>query len=676
MANIVQNKPADEFSVEIRKLVNPSMYFRFHLDLEWFESFLFFHGVQWYHIPGRSANIRKINIPDFIPQTVTNKYRQYAELLIALLSRVEPNSLIFPSQDNDKCNQACTVARAVISALQEENGTSAIRAKMAQLLVLTGNAFTLCDVEEIPNVQHNMAMLMMKEGMAELEKMDEASADRPGLIQALDQSSQFISQYKAQGRHYTDVFSPFEVFANMATESIDDQESIAICQIKSCEWVERTYGYKPTPQYSADILGLQFAAAIPFISNSALNYGGGMFGNNGINGENCYVKRLFKRPTQKYPEGLQVTMVGDKVVSDPKPLPVDLEDNPYLPMTHVKFDPVPHAFFGRSPMVALIAKQRSRNRWESQLEITHMRTGSPQWITTPGTVMTPSSHEPGGEIKVSLVGDKAQMPQRLAGVPVDVAATNRLKEIDTEMGDLCAVVDAMMGKLTYSGAPNSLAQTLIAQGQTRFGPVFDALGADHWVQWDKYQLCLFRQFGSQTRTYRAMDDFGAFSITSFSNADFDGGVTLKIENGSTVPRSESVEVARLESFVAMGIVNPQDPVTAFKILKRHGGAYLISENDVQEARAAEASAMIMAGQMPIFNPVLNDPIVWGRSIKKAANQGNVNPQQKLLFTQFLLEMQVSVMDVQSAIAPQTEAEGSSPSAPKNPDVKKGEKKNG
>jgi hypothetical protein len=255
-----------------------------------------------------------------------------------------------------------------------------------------------------------------------------------------------------------------------------------------------------------------------------------------------------------------------------------------------------------------------------------------------------------------MIGDKAGTPTRLAGVPADLAAITYLEKIDKEIGEITSIADVLMGRLSYSGTPNSLAQTLLEQAVGRFGPVQKSLGM-LWENWAKQQLSLFKTHGDGTRISRTMNEFGDLAIQSFSNADFSSGVELRLENSSTMPKSDIISSVQLQTAIQNGLIDIADPKVRYQALKKLNLTDMVSETDAQYQSAAAENRLLAQGIMVPASALLDDVTIHVASHVKAANSPSLSPQLKVVFEQHILDHQVKMMSLMQATAPPPEEGG-------------------
>jgi len=126
----------------------------------------------------------------------------------------------------------------------------------------------------------------------------------------------------------------------------------------------------------------------------------------------------------------------------------------------------------------------------------------------------------------------------------------------------------------------------------RFGPVFSAW-EQGWIDIYSMHLKLFRTYASEPRYLKIKGSAGAWEIKHFSSADLTGSIDLRVEGGSSKPRSKLAEQALVEALFNMGIINPQDPEQRFQVANMFGmGEILGSSAEDERAAASEWQTLL------------------------------------------------------------------------------------
>jgi hypothetical protein len=534
-------------------------------ERQWYRNILFMLGNQWIVWDTLENKWRKKRLADWVPTPVTNKFASAGQRLVSVVARIEPNWEYAPQTDSTAdiaASQMCEKAETVIC---EENKIEWIRQSVAPWIVYTGNVYLLSGVEPIYPPADQLQPFSPEEMAQPGDLMPsgvEGNNPPLGMPPAEEQPPMMPMQPQpVDYRLYTDVLSPFEVYKDQTIENWDSQTKILIVNRRSREYVRRVWDVDIDELDVAP--NIHYQESIGYVT-SAPEITGFLASLSRI--KRVTVKRLFYKPDDKYPKGLYIVVAGSKVL-EKKELPVNNKGEGFVPVAHMKFDNIPGASNGRTPMDDVVYKQIQRNKIESMIELIALRMASPVWLMPEGTVMRNFTGAPGAIINYSMVGDKATRPDRIPGEQIPTSIVQFLASIDKDIEDLVSTFEALKGQSPYSGAPGVVIEQLIEQGLTRFGPSLRNI-AEGYRLWMKHQLELFRIYGVAEKTIMKQGEGSTWVADRFKGADIEGAVDIKVESDSTIPRSSQVEVAKILEAVNSGLVDVTNPTVRQKVLQK------------------------------------------------------------------------------------------------------------
>ena len=566
----------------------------------WYKSAHFVIGNHWITWDTLENQWRKRRLNKYVPTPVTNKYASSGQRLISVISRIEPNWTFSPASDSEadiRAAEQCDIAKDVIC---EENHIESIRQRLAPWVVYTGNAYLLSGVEIEEEQEQEQPVLSENNPMME--------GVPPEIQQILSQSPQ-QPQIK-NGKLYTDVLSPYEVYLDQTIENFDDHQKILVVNRRSKEYVKKMWGQE-VDDFDADSK-LNYLESLGYICPDAYTTG---YVHGRQKTRRAIVKRLFMKPSDKYPDGLYVVACGDKILEQ-NVLPKDSRGKPFIPISHIPFDKIAGAAFGRTPMDDVIPKQIQRNKIESLIELIVFRMASPIWLIPNGTSVNGFTGEPGSQLNYSMVGDKASAPQRIPGEQIPTSVVQFVASIDKDIEDLVSTFEALKGQSPYSGAPNIAIENLIEQGLTRFGPSLKNM-AEGYRKWMIHQLEFFRTYGMTERTLAKKGDGSKWQIDKFKGADIIGAVNVKVESDSTIPRSSSVETAKVLEAINAKLIDIQDPNVRFDVLKKLKIQDLMEDVDGDRLAAVKENETLLAGGQIDVTPFIDNATIHIHEHKKA-----------------------------------------------------------
>lgn len=524
MADKIDKKgPYDFGDTEIVSQMVEDYYERFKryrqgFERTWYRNILYLLGIQWVIWDEVRSKWRRRRMKSWVPTPVTNRFASSGARLASVLSRVDPNWIFVPGSDSEADIAAAEAAEQLSSVITEENDIESLREQVARWLVYTGNAYIEPGVEDSPN----------------------------------------------RGRRlYSDAISPFEAHADLSIPLIKDQECVQLIRRRDKEYIRALYGVDVDEDSSSSI-GERYLESIGHISaDLGLGYSES---SRDERVPRATVKRTFRMPSEEWPEGIYAVKAGEKIVES-MPLFAPPNGDPEIPIIQFKFDEVPGAFFGKTPMNDLAEKQTQRNRLESLIELITIRVSNPIWLVPQDVQVENFTGEPGGILKYSNIGDRNSAPSRIPGEQVPGSLFNLLEKYDEDFEEIPSLFDAIKGNAPFSGAPGVVVDRLIEQGMNRFGPTLRNI-AEGYRKWMKIQLDLFRMHINANRQLSVVGENAKWKIKNFQAADINGAVNVRVEADSSVPRSESVNIARVLTAIQSGLVTLDDPMRRLDILKK------------------------------------------------------------------------------------------------------------
>lgn len=582
---------------------------RYLFTREWYRNLLFLTGNQWIRWNKTDQQWKEKKLPDWVPTPVTNRFASTGERLASVLSRIEPNWIFVPGSDAEEDIRAAEQADKVEEIVAEENDVNTLREKVAKWLTYTGNCVAIPGVE--PVFDYPYGEPFSGDDVA-LEGTDAQGVPIP--------AAQEPQEYK----FYTDIKAPFEVFMDHSIEDIKDQPEVLIEEYRDPKYIKDIYKVDVQPDSSEDSLDY-----MRLIGNLATDIGSADVGTSKNSRlEKVIVHRYYKQPCREWPEGLYAVKVNDMIL-EAMPLPKLNDGKPLWNLIQYKFDAVPGASWGRTPMSDLVSKQSQLNRLDSLIELITIRMSSPVWLIPEGTVVKNFSGEPGAKIKYSQIGDKSARPDRIPGEQIPASLLQWREALIKDFEELASTFEALKGEAPYSGAPGVVIEQLIEQGMTRFGPVLRGI-AEGWRKWMKIELEFFRTYGIHERTLAKLGDSSRWSIDKFSAADFEGAVNVRIESDSTVPRSAQVTAAKTMAAVNADLIDVNDTLTRHKVLKE------LSLGHLMEATSEDVLDAVKENELLMQIPPEEIPLIFEQAQQASAiTGGNIPPQLPIKVTQFL-----------------------------------------
>ena len=554
-----------------------------NFEKDWYLSILFFVGLQWLQYDRTRKEWVDAKLDRWYPKPVTNKYGSSAKALKALLTQQTPRTIISPAGDSEEDLATAEIGDVMVDILDEESGIDQARNEIASWIIQTGNGFyhnfyyvdANLGTTKIPKFQ------CQTEGCGEIVSADEIeneicpSCSQSGsMIKAVGQDGNEIVDELPKGKLETSCASPFEIFFN--AEILDFKKVRQVIRSKSVPTEELKSKYpefkdkiKPESDSGGNV-SETYQKALAYISqsNQAVTKGGA------DKVESSIIDYMYVLPEGEFKSGVLATVIGEEIVELST---MDVYKNQkgirFIPIEFIGGEIVPGRFWRKSPLSDIIQKQIQRNKYESFTELQGMAMTGGKWLD-PGTNMSEPTGDPNQVIDYDFTIE-GRKPEQLKGIPPDTVILQMIEKIDKDIEELTGTYDVLKGQLpkgldTFSGL-----RLLTERAFSIHGEMVKNWEIGHQEN-TKMQLEIARTHFIEIRKKTFKDENGSWETKQFSKADLQGAVDIKVEPGSTIPRSVSVENAAIIDSIKLGLINIQDPDTHFKVLQKLGQSDLES----------------------------------------------------------------------------------------------------
>src|SRR3990167_11198083 len=406
-----------------------------------------------------------------------------------------------------------------------------------------------------------------------------------------------VGQNIPQGRVTVRSPSPFEVYIDQSILELEDQPAVLLIETRSIESVQQMYKEKAeevradadreTGRYFLDSLSQMTATGLGVGSHSGSRL------ESDDKGGLITIYRLFIKTCKDYPEGIYVVMSGDQHIlekSEPYPHRYKLTKRPFYPLVHIRYDDVPGRFWAKTPIDDLTFKQKQRNEIESLYQTIVMRMANPVWLLPTGVQSSPITGDVGIVIKYTPMG--GAKPERLPGMDAPASVINFINQIDQDFEEIANTFAVMKGKNPGSLRAASAIQMLLERGFGRYGSVFDNM-EEGYEQWAIQALEIWRQRAIFPRVQAIAKTAGSWQFMEFLGSDL-GEVDIRVEAGSTRPKSQAGRQMLVQQALQWGLVNPNHPEQRLKLSEELGMTNLLMGAEADTKVVAEENMKFMA----------------------------------------------------------------------------------
>ena len=549
---------------------------RWVFEREWYRNVLFYIGQQWIIYEEGARRWRVRNIPHWIPTPTTNRLASTVNVIRSSVAQVTPAFEAVPTQEDERSVLTANAADKYLDIIMGESGFRGARRRMASWITLTGNGFLLTEFDTGPDTGTAFIPGLECTACGALIKPQ----DIPETMMCPTCGSKDLVENKEagttvpQGRLRVTAKSPFEVYVDSNIVELEDQTSILLVEQRGLDSVKRTYGEK-AEDVEADNLSdqsLNYLSSLAHMTGS----GGGFAGRGGEDSQELVTLfRLYLKTSADYPDGAYIVMTGDQRILEaiqPYPFRFKTTQRPFFPLTHVRYDDVPGRFWAKTPVDDLVSKQRQRNEVESLYQTILMRCANPVWLIPTSSNPSPITGDPGLALKYTPVG--GMKPERLQGLDAPNSVVAFLAMIDQDFEEIANTFAVMKGKQPGSVRAASAIQMLVERGFGRYGSVFDNM-EEAYQQWGVVALEIWRQKAVFPRVQAIAKEAGAWQFMEFLGADI-GDVDIRVEAGSTRPKSAAGRQMLLNQMFQWGLLNGQDPEQKLRIFEEMGATNFLS----------------------------------------------------------------------------------------------------
>lgn len=550
-----------------------------------YENALFWLDHQHIKWTGPEFLFVRANTNRTAPRPVENVYRPKLMKPISRLNALEPSLSFSPGSEKEDDRVTADSARLVINYIEDVVGVDRLRLRLAYQTVLFGNAWLVggYDPEDGPFV------------------------DLGG------------GEMGAEGEITAEVANIFEMILDYTIPDMWRQPVVIWRKVRSLEWLYEHYPNakkRDGDNYpTAGDLGLTMLQNIirlqPTLSNVV---GSGTMFTNAV-----VIDDVYALPCKDFKEGLLARIVNDgEEVLEAKPNPyhegtTERKGRVFIPVTHFGYDEVPGALLCTTPANSLKEPQRQRNRLIGHILLYFARSANGVWAIPENADVSTISGMEGVVIRFTANSAGGGAPQRIEGANLPSTFNERLAQLDKTMDDIITVGD-LSESFPRMDSPSML-NTLLEQQQQQLGPVFKRWGSS-WACAAKQLFYIFRNFAPDEVFYKIKGEEARWSFKKISTAELRGGIDIRVEATSLMPKTPLQKKAAYESLAQFLPQLLTDPNVQLKFARTFGATELLEglqghenqiarEHDALVAWAKQFFDMATGQLLPNVNP--NDP---------------------------------------------------------------------
>ena len=618
----------------------------------WWQKLLYILGRHWIYYDTDRGNWRDKRMAKWVPRPVTNKMSETIDAICSVFQSVQLGVNAQPDGSDPKDVTTAETANKLAQPIHYEHEWDKVFRTGDFWLTATGNVFYTIWWDKRGTRGPITIPYEQCEACGTVSGPDEVLAaggvcpkcQAPSLKTAVDEQGQPVSETFTAGRGVTDVCSPFEVAFPLSYADFSEIPGLIRKRWRTKSWatsnlpptiLESIQWESTSPDRSLQLLrGL---ALQNDVSNTPVTTQG-IGSEAGLEGFTEY--ELCLKPSKEYPEGLLMRVAGEGAgarildlpdESLPGPLPYKTAQGaPLFPWVHVPYTRFGGRIWGRSPLDTLLQKQDQINQLDSLIQLIVQRVANPVWLEPKGTEVKKFTGEPGLVVKYNplALGGSTAKPERLEGSQVPSSLFNLREQLIQDIENLAGTYDIIKGQKPTGVEAFSALQLLVERSQSRYAMVLASRG-EAYRQLFTMAIELERQYGPMERTWAVLGPNQRWSFENFKNANLQGAIRVVVEDGSQTPKTSLGKRAAIEQLSQLGVINTQNPDTAYQILQTFGQTDLwpgldydvksaLQEQDDWERWAQTVEQTLV--MQPVIDPVNGQPQIDSTGVPVEAEQ--------------------------------------------------------
>lgn len=531
--------------------------------LLWEELLRFLEGEQWLRPPHHrlsadvSSTVPLLSRVNPISQPRTNYCYFVVRTLTSMLVKNAPRGT-FRSKGTDTSHVLARSAEKLIEVLDEMNEERMERMAWALWAVTLGTGIKKNFIEEV--VPYGPGSFIAPEGGSPFEDENGEPVSRAPTVLETKLSSC--------------VLSPFEMSVNSTATSPLDLEYVMETSVRSLDWI-RTAFDKDAPGYTgrADEVEAEQDLESPLNIWHRLQHLGPTWHDYGRSeadlSASAVVKEVYIRPSNDFPRG-RMAIVANGV-------PLFVDDTPYLkagiwhPYVFFRYFVFPGRFWGVGALEHTIPLQRRINAIDAFVALYRATMLAPKLLLAKGHQMNVDqiTGVPGQILEYA--GNQQHPPQIIQAPALPQTVWQERDRAVQELKEITGTTDPLSGDRAV-GAPSYSVQALLYER----GSEAHAITHGNWEQAIECDVesrmlmavwLLKKDDPKLTRLVTEKLKMGGAEIENFKLSDLQDSVEVRIEGGSSVPRSRVLQQQAIMDLAGNGMIDLSDPKVRFDFLE-------------------------------------------------------------------------------------------------------------
>ncbi len=455
-----------------------------------------------------------------------------------------------------------------------------------------------------------------------------------------DPSAGPVYNGEALGDVTVDYCSPLEMFIDPFARSLDEASWVIHARVRPVEYIEAKYGVKVSSEQ------VESLAAIGIHGEFKTSVTEGAI-------PAALVKEYWERPSAVVPRGRYAVVSGNKVLYESENPYADICPIPFVSMVHI---PVPGRLFGDSVVTHLRQVNVAYNKLKSDIVESTTKLTNPPLFAPANAFLKPPEFSPGEVCYYNpLIPGKID---QLKLEPFPPHTMNVLMRLIQERDDISGVNEVSRGIVPRGVRSGDALAHLSEQDEIRLAVTarnYEAMigKAMTMVLW------LAREFYDLPRTIRVLGENSQREAVLFKSEDIPPDADVRVEAGSTLPKSQ----AREQQFL-LGLWDRQiitDPRLVLRFTHYGSAQELLGDIELDTSQAQRENTRMSEGEQVVVEDYHNHMVHLAEHnrYRKTVDFERLPPERRDLFRQHVSAHQQYLM-MQGGVLSGAQQTGSRP----------------
>jgi len=543
----------------------------------WFFQVMFYIGL---HNIDSAASLPDLDINFEIGESgyVANHIFRIVLSNVSKKSKARPFWDVLPNSPDFQDQESAKVAKVVLDHFYEEAGMKKYRAELAFWTEVCGTSFMYVDWnQDAGKVSRVYKGLYGDRGAIAAQNL------LPREKNLLEQMGSYDES--AEGNWDVECLGPFNVMLPDEYVYLEKMPWVLIKRIVPLDWVWDRYP-KKAPNISADEIGTdetdEYLRRLPTLTKRS---GFSVPTRGGPDDESVMIRELWVAPSGRFPNGAKIVTTTKQLLSN--------EEHPYkksgiesrFPLVDFHHARVPGSFWSMGTVEHLIGPQREYNRARTQVMEQRDTVSHAQWLAPKEAELDNTENEYGSILLYSGMYGKPELVQPPSLSQAHVAT---IQDSLNDMERISANSQASMGEVPTGLRSGAALRALQEKDMEVAGPTIENI--EHGSQKvGTHALLLFHAYASAPRAIRMYGKSRQLDVALFKGADLRGNTTVRVRQGSMMPKSRAATESTLMDLIGAGAImpaqNPKDRRLVFEALEVGDMDALFLEEDLDRRRA-------------------------------------------------------------------------------------------